>query len=452
MTDRSAALPQTGTSPHARAIAAELDWLGRVIEARLTHFFAGEDTAFALPAAPVPVPGSALGRLAGDGALTPEARLVLALAIAPHVNSAILDPFFVRNAAIDRVFSQFGGPPGETGAFQPSAETALFLLAGADTAARIAAMALFETDHPLRRRAGVSLGTGNATAPAYGAALSIPVHRVVALCDGTPPRPDFSPIFPAQRLTTGLDWDDLVLPREIHHNLGHIVAWLENRERILGDWGLARHLGEGFKALFYGPPGTGKTLTAALLGKRTGLDVYRIDLSMVVSKYIGETEKNLGLVFDMAAEREWILFFDEADALFGTRTATTSAHDRYANQEVSYLLQRIEDCRSLVILATNLRSNIDDAFFRRFQMAISFTRPDAAERRRIWQGILKEVPLDADVDLDALAADHALVGGAISNVGRHAAITALRRSAASISAQDLRQAIASEMRKEGRTS
>ena len=101
MTDRSAALPQTGTSPHARAIAAELDWLGRVIEARLTHFFAGEDTPFALPAAPVPVPGSALGRLAGDGALTPEARLVLALAIAPHVNSAILDPFFVRNAAID---------------------------------------------------------------------------------------------------------------------------------------------------------------------------------------------------------------------------------------------------------------------------------------------------------------------------------------------------------------
>ncbi|MGC9420652.1 MAG: ATP-binding protein [Rhodovulum sp.] len=445
MADTALPLSAPGTTPHARAIAAELTWLGEVIEARLRHFFEGRATPFAMPPAPRPETGSALGRLIATGDLTPEARLILALAMAPHVNSAILDPFFVRNSAIDRVFSQFGGVHGEAGAFQPTAETALFLLAGADTAARIAAMALFDPDHPLRRLAGVTPGTTQAQA------LTMPVHRVIALCEGRPPRPDLSPGFPAQRLDTRLTWDDLVLPPDTRHSLDHIVAWLENRDRILGDWGLARHVGHGFKALFYGPPGTGKTLTAALLGERTGLDVYRIDLSMVVSKYIGETEKNLGLVFDMAAEREWILFFDEADALFGTRTATTNAHDRYANQEVSYLLQRIEECRSLVILATNLRSNIDDAFFRRFQMAIGFARPDAAQRERLWRGLLAGAPLADDVDIADLARRHDLVGGSITNVARHAAITAMRRGADRVGADDLRQAIASEMRKEGRT-
>lgn len=435
-------------SPHGRAIGAELDWLGRVIEGRLKHFFAATETAFAPPAPPSLPPASALGRMVGNARLDPSARMVLALAIAPHVNSSILDPFFVKNSAIDRIFSQFGGLLSDN-AFAPTAETALFLVAGADTPARIEAMRLFDSDHPLRRIAGVALGTEGKAA--YGAPLVLPVHRVVALCEGSPPKPDFAPNFPAKRLTTGLDWDDLAVPRDLQHNLGHIVAWLENRQRILEDWGLSKQLGAGFKALFYGPPGTGKTLTASLLGKRTGLDVYRVDLSMVVSKYIGETEKNLGTVFDLAAEREWILFFDEADALFGARTGTTSSNDRYANQEVAYLLQRIEDCSSLVILATNLRGNIDDAFFRRFQMALGFTRPDAAQREQIWRGLTAKLPLDADVDISQIAQDYALVGGSITNVVRHAAITALRRKAAAVNSADIKDAVASEMRKEGRT-
>jgi SpoVK/Ycf46/Vps4 family AAA+-type ATPase len=297
--------------------------------------------------------------------------------------------------------------------------------------------------------AGVRLGADGKAA--YGAALVLPVHRVVALCEGAPPRPDFSPNFPAKRLTTGLEWADLAVPRDLHHNLGHILAWLENRRTILDGWGLSKQLTPGFKALFYGPPGTGKTLTASLLGKETGLDVYRIDLSMIVSKYIGETEKNLGTVFDLAEEREWILFFDEADALFGARTATSSSNDRYANQEVAYLLQRIEDCPSLVILATNLRGNIDDAFFRRFQMAVGFTRPDAEQREKIWRGLTQQVPLAGDVDIGVVAQDYALVGGAITNVVRHAAITALRRGSSAVSARDIESAVASEMRKEGRT-
>lgn len=450
MPDPTRQVPLSGvrTPEHAQAISVELAWLGEVIESRLKHFFAGAEVELVLADPPQLPAGSALAQLVERADLSAQARLILALAIAPHVQSSILDPFFVKNTPIDRVFSQFGGVISEN-AFHPTAETALFLVAGTDPTARIHAMHYFDADNPLRRAAGLDLGSGSNTV--FAATLHLPVHRVVALCEGSPPKPDFSPNFPAKRLETRLDWDDLALPRDLHHNLGHIVAWLENREQILGDWGLSRQVGAGFKALFYGPPGTGKTLTASLLGKRTGLDVYRVDLSMVVSKYIGETEKNLGVVFDMAQEREWILFFDEADALFGSRTTTTSSNDRYANQEVSYLLQRIEDCRSLVILATNLRGNIDDAFFRRFQIALGFSRPDPEQRQKIWSGLLAQVPLADDVDISKIAQAHALAGGSITNVVRHAAITALRRKSITVSAKDIQVAIASEMRKEGRT-
>lgn len=441
---------------HARAVMTETDWLADVIAARLRHFFGAADGAFTPPAAPVLPKGAALTELISTAGLDTSARLVLALALAPQVNPAALDPFFVRNTAIDRLFSEFGAVRQDGASFVPSAVTALFLLGGTDTARRIAAMALFAPDHPLRRVVGLVAGQSHDPAAAasgtlYAGPLTLPAHRVAALCAGREPSPDFSPQFPARRLRNGLSWDDLILPREVKHNLDHMTAWLENRQTILHDWGMAARLGEGFKALFYGPPGTGKTLTATMLGQRTGMEVYRIDLAMVVSKYIGETEKNLGQVFDMAEQRDWILFFDEADALFGARGGTTSANDRHANQEVAYLLQRIEECSGLVILATNLRNNIDAAFFRRFQMAVGFTRPDATLRTQLWQNVLRQVPLADDVDIPAMARDHDLAGGAINNVARHAAISALRRKADCVSARDLQQAIAGEMRKEGRT-
>ncbi len=426
----------------ARAVAAELAWLARVIEARITHFLKEPGAPFRPEAPPAPTPGSALTALVAEGPLDPQARLVLALALAPQVQPALLDPFFLRNSAIDRGFTEFGGTRPETGGFQPNVDTALFLIAGTDPAARIAAMAHLGPDRPLRR-AGLSIA---------GGALTLPPYRAMALLQGRAPEPDFSADFPAKRLTTALDWEDLVLPDAVMHRIGHILGWLEHEGRILRDWGLGRSLGQGFRALFHGPPGTGKTLTAALLGKRTGQPVYRIDLSMVVSKYIGETEKNLAGVFDQAAERGWILFFDEADALFGTRSSGGTANDRHANQEVAYLLQRIEDCPGLVILATNLRGNIDEAFFRRFHAAILFPRPDARQRERLWRGVLGgAVPLEGDVDFGEMARAHDLSGGSINNVVRHAAVTALRRGAARIGARDLGDAVAQELQKEGRT-
>lgn len=427
----------------AQAVAAELDWLGGAVEARITHFLRDQRAGFAHEPPPAQPLGTALGDLIAEGPLDAPARLVLALALAPHVQPALLDPFFVRNSALDRIFTEFGGTRGETGGFQPTVDTALFLVAGTDAAARIAAMALFRPDHPLRLRAGL--------APA-DRALALPAHRAMTLCLGHAPEPDFAADFPAKRLTTALDWDDLVLPDAVLHRIGHVLGWLEHEQRILDDWGLKRSLGQGFRALFHGPPGTGKTLTAALLGKRTGQPVYRIDLSMIVSKYIGETEKNLAGVFDRAAERGWILFFDEADALFGARSSVGSSNDRYANQETAYLLQRIEDCPGLVILATNLRGNIDEAFFRRFHAAILFPRPDVRQRERLWRGVLGAgVPLAGDVDIPALARAHDLSGGSINNAVRHAAVTTLRRGADHVSIRDLTDAIAAELQKEGRT-
>ncbi len=194
--------------------------------------------------------------------------------------------------------------------------------------------------------------------------------------------PDFASDFPAHRLTTHLTKDDLILSQQTLDQIDHIETWLMNERAALRDRAPNRKLNSGYRTLFYGPPGTGKTLAATVLGQSTGREVYRVDLSLVMSKYIGETEKNLSRVFDEAEKKGWILFFDEADALFAKRTEASSGNDRYANLEVSYLLQRIETCTAVTILATNLRSRIDDEFSRHFQSMIAFTLPSKGVQKR----------------------------------------------------------------------
>jgi SpoVK/Ycf46/Vps4 family AAA+-type ATPase len=220
----------------------------------------------------------------------------------------------------------------------------------------------------------------------------------------------------------------------------------------MNEWGMSRKLKRGFRMLFYGPPGTGKTLTASLLGKQMDMEVYRVDLSQIVSKYIGETEKNMGSLFDQAENRNWILFFDEADALFGSRTATSSSNDKHANQEVAYLLQRVEDYPGVVILASNLKGNIDEAFSRRFQSMILFPMPNADERHRLWKSIFSDkVVFDGKVDLFDIAEEYELAGGAIINVVRYASLKALSRNTNMIELNDILQGIKREFRKEGKT-
>jgi SpoVK/Ycf46/Vps4 family AAA+-type ATPase len=214
---------------------------------------------------------------------------------------------------------------------------------------------------------------------------------------------------------------------------------------------MGRRLKPGYRALFHGPPGTGKTLTATLLGKQTNREVFRIDLSRVVSKYIGETEKNLSRLFDKAENKDWILFFDEADALFGKRTDIRDAHDKYANQEAAYLLQRIETYGGLVILATNQRGNIDDAFLRRFQAAIQFPMPRAEERLEIWRRALPSQLLIADdVDWAYVARRFELSGAGIVNVAHFCALEALADGSHRVDLAALEAAILREYVKEGK--
>lgn len=437
---------------HLHAVRQELEWLSELIAARLGDFAAGSQDS-TMPAPPDLLPDAQLTDVIIEAELDRDGRAVLALALASHLSPSLLDPFFVRNQTLDRPFTEFGGQtiPNGTG-FMPTGETALFLVGGTSILERSQAMRFFDPDHPMRQMNLVSLTAPQGGGPMIAGSLTMTPDQVAFVTTGQLRKPDYSTDFPARRLTTPLSWDDLVLSPEVMDQLQHIASWLEHEGRILHDWGLARTLAPGYRALFYGPPGTGKTLTASLLGQRANMDVYRIDLSQVVSKYIGETEKNLASVFDQAEKKNWILFFDEADSLFGNRSSGSSSNDRHANQEVAYLLQRIEVCPSLVILATNLRGNLDDAFSRRFQSLVGFTKPNAEERLRLWRGVLgSNLPLGNDVDLGVLARNHELAGGAIVNVVRHAAISALRRGEDAVGQADLRAAIAMEVRKEGRT-
>jgi hypothetical protein len=380
-------------------------------------------------------------------------RLLLALALVPHLRPQALDMLFLRNRNLDRGFTEFGGWKGRThGGFLPTWETAAFLVAGTDLGKRFAVLALLDAAHPLMRRDVLRVEHDAPGEPRLSGTLTVSPEFLARITTGAVQKPDYDVSFPAKLVTTRLTWDDLVLARPVHDEIAGIRTWATHGDSLLGDWGLERSVKPGYRSLFYGPPGTGKTLTATLIGQSAKADVYRIDLSMVVSKYIGETEKNLAKVFDQAQHRRWILFFDEADALFGKRTATSSSNDRYANQEVAYLLQRVEDFPGIVILATNLKANIDDAFARRFQSLVYFPMPDAEQRLRLWQGTLGDTGrLAPEVDLPLLARQHELSGGAIANVARDAAINALQAGRERMTMADLRRGIARELRKEGRT-
>ena len=222
-------------------------------------------------------------------------------------------------------------------------------------------------------------------------------------------------------------WDDLVLPAEKLEQLTEICSQMAHRSRVFGEWGFQRKLshGRGLSALFGGPSGTGKTMAAEVMAHALQLDLYKIDLSGVVSKYIGETEKNLARVFQEAESSNAILFFDEADALFGKRTKISDAHDRYANIETSYLLQRMEAYEGMVILATNLRENMDEAFTRRIKFIIDFPFPDVASRKLIWQTHFpRQTPVSTDLDYDWLAQQFQITGGNIKNIVLGAAFCA----------------------------
>ena len=233
----------------------------------------------------------------------------------------------------------------------------------------------------------------------------------------------------AKKVEPRHDWEDLVLPEDQVAQLHELCDQLKYRHIVLGEWGFDNKMstGKGLNALFAGPSGTGKTMAAEVIAGELGLDLYKIDLSTVMSKYVGETEKNLERIFCAARNSNAILFFDEADALFGKRSEVRDAHDRYANVEISYLLQRMEEYEGLVILTSNLSQNMDEAFVRRMHFTVEFPYPESDARRHIWQIVFpQETPLTPQVDLNLLAERYRLTGGNIRNVALTAAFLAAR--------------------------
>jgi len=257
----------------------------------------------------------------------------------------------------------------------------------------------------------------------------------------------------ARKVVPAHGWEDLILPAEIAGQLREICCRVTHRQRVMGAWGFERKLSgcKGMNALFHGLSGTGKTMAAEVIAHELGLDLYKIDLAGVVSKYIGETEKNLDRIFTAAASANAVLHFDEADALFGKRSEVRDAHDRYANLEVSYLLQKMEEYEGVSILSTNLRQNLDDAFLRRLTFTISFPFPDEAGRRRIWESIWPAAtPVAADVDAEWLAARFVLSGGNIRNVALAAAFLAVEDERA-VHLEHVLRAVRAEFQKMGKT-
>lgn len=435
----------------------EIDWFSQVCDARFDAYFKHNEQDIDLesvcPAPALTAQSSPYANLVRELGMNYAERVVLMLALMPHVRPQVLDLFSLQNSALGRAYSEIGGWRGKshTG-FLPTCETASFILAGSQLGKRFGVARLFKEDHFFHQKGILKLEQQSPGEPFFDAALQLSHEYLQRLADGEEHKPDFSANFPAKLMQTQLNWSDLVLNTEVMDEVQNIVTWLKQSQRIVAHWSLGKSLKPGYRTMFYGPPGTGKTLTASLIGKVVGADVYRIDLSMVVSKYIGETEKNLANVFDQAQNKNWILFFDEADSLFGKRTQASSSNDRHANQEISYLLQRVEDFPGVVILATNLKANIDAAFSRRFQSEVYFAMPDAQQREKLWRNLFAgSSHLASDIPFAEIAERYELAGGALLNVARYAAIRAVRFERELITQEDLLAGIGRELMKDGKT-
>ena len=256
----------------------------------------------------------------------------------------------------------------------------------------------------------------------------------------------------AKRIKPRYNWGDIILPEEKTEQLREVTNYIKNKNVVYHDWGFDNKLslGKGLNILFSGPSGTGKTMAAEVMASELRLDLYKIDLSMIVSKYIGETEKNLSKIFREAEDSNAILFFDEADALFGKRSEVRDSHDRYANIEISYLLQKMEENEGIVIMASNLCRNIDDAFLRRMHFTVEFPFPEEEYRYKIWKSLFPEdAPLSEDVDFEFLAKRFRLAGGNIKNIVVNAAFLAAENSGA-ITMEDVIKAARREFQKIGK--
>ena len=405
----------SGNTEDKSSLIAEMEWLQQLIDYRCEALYHDD---FPMPESltqlPELDPNSAYGKIVLEHELDRLSRVVFALAVATEFDQSVFKRavYTLERGAADN--TDIGGEfDAAKKMFKPTFQTALFVIAG--------------KDRLQRANCAAQLYEGNALLKAQIVYNTKPEHFMQGVIEldnaylryiltGTPPQLDHGKYFPAQLLKNGQKIDDVITAEAIKTSLfpiGKYIYSMNNNFYTQGN----HKFKKGFMALFYGPPGTGKTMLAGALANEYGIDMYRVDLSQVVSKYIGETEKNLEVLFDRLQGKNCMLFFDEADALFGKRAEVQDAQDRFANQEVSYLLQRIEQFDGLTILATNFENNLDDAFKRRINVMIHMIRPKEEERKQLWQFYLPEGHHFKDEQLlDYLTREFGYTGANIKNV------------------------------------
>lgn len=383
--------------------------------------------------------------------ITHEEALILLTVLVPHVQPGFFEEIIHILNPEGGEFPKWGGiKPDKYRGMLPTGETVQYILAGNAIKKRAQIQQYFRQDHWFFATQTVLLETVREELPKMSGQLIMPAETVDLLLFGEVSPPAFGSQFPAELVATKMEWEDLVLSKDTFGQIHQIRLWFKHEKKLRHDFRLDKRLSPGYRALFHGSSGTGKTLTASLLGKEFNMPVYRIDLSQIVSKYIGETEKNLEKIFSRAEHKNWILFFDEADALFGKRTATKDSHDRYANQGISYLLQRTENFNGLIILASNYKDNIDDALVRRLNQIIEFPKPEFEDRLALWQNTIpKQLKAKKEI-LEKIAADYELTGAQIVSAVSFVCLHCLEHKSKKIDQNQLIDAVRREFKKEER--
>ena len=434
---------------NAFTIQNEINWLITLIDNRLKSFF--ENTEFDYISPPnIENDSSNYANFLKENQFSDMERVILISTISSYFQVQIFDKFLIKNKVLDQPFTEFGGKVvSNRNLFIPTLETISFIFHNNSIQGKIHIQTFFEDDHIFKKKNILYINYDDSFDSFLFSTLSLSAEFIQFISLGKKYRPTYSSNFPANILSTALDWEDLILDKNIIDELKTINTWVEHSVEIKNDISLLKKINSGYKALFYGPPGTGKTLTASLLGKMNSLDVYRVDLSQIVSKYIGETEKNLSRIFDIAENKNWILFFDEAESLFSKRTSVGDSKDKFANQQTAYLLQRVENYNGLIILATNLKPNIDDAFSRRLQSVIYYKLPNKSQRLKLWMNALDSISNLTKNDLNDISTNYELSGGSIKNIIQHAWLLSKQKNT-EITINHIRLGIKRELNKEGK--
>jgi len=378
-------------------------------------------------------------------------RGILIIALAIYFKPVVFDDLL--KFAKDNQFSdtRFGGIIGSSqSSFIPTGETIVFLLTNGSLVERLEIMRVLSHENRLFSDGILDIKYSE------NKNLNLISFAVIELTNdyknlflfGKIDKPNYSVQFPASLISTNSEWSDLVVSETLHAEISDIEKWIKHESYIKSHPILGKKIKRGYKVIFYGPPGTGKSMVAGLIGKKFDIDVYRIDVSQLSSKYIGETEKNIENLFKQAKNKNWILFFDEGETLFSKRANSGQGNEKYSNQQIGFLLQKIEDYEGLVILATNLKGSIDDAFFRRFQKMIYFEPPDFESRLILWNKAIDDVLiLSSDINLKRISKEYEVVGGQIINVVKQLLIKQLSSSSGHVSEKIFIDCLVSELRK-----